>query len=234
MKYKCFILICKICNICLLIKFLYVKITICYKSEGNIVAKNKSLTILSVFLLIFGLFSTLFLDDVWGSRVSELITLSTAIIGAVALFFQFKRDKEINQANFVVQFWNSFSSNENLQKIMLKCDHMRLTGENTFKKEDYFYIVSYAQWLETLSSLINRNLFKFQVIDDMYNYLFFVFVNNKYVQEVELAPAQEFYKGIYKAYNNWVKYLKKNNREVLCGDTPLSATQNYDRIINEK
>ncbi len=197
-------------------------------------AKNKSLTILSVFLLIFGLFSTLFLDDVWGSRVSELITLSTAIIGAVALFFQFKRDKEINQANFVVQFWNSFSSNENLQKIMLKCDHMRLTGENTFKKEDYFYIVSYAQWLETLSSLINRNLFKFQVIDDMYNYLFFVFVNNKYVQEVELAPAQEFYKGIYKAYNNWVKYLKKNNREVLCGDTPLSATQNYDRIINEK
>ena len=197
-------------------------------------AKNKSLTILSVFLLIFGLFSTLFLDDVWGSRVSELITLSTAIIGAVALFFQFKRDKEINQANFVVQFWNSFSSNENLQKIMLKCDHMRLTGENTFKKEDYFYIVSYAQWLETLSSLINRNLFKFQVIDDMYNYLFFVFVNNKYVQEVELAPAQEFYKGIYKAYNNWVKYLKKNNREVLCGDTPLSAIQNYDRIINEK
>ena len=194
--------------------------------------KNRSLTVLSVCLLILGLFATLFLDDIWGNRVSELITLSTAIIGAVALFFQFKRDKEINQASFVVDFWKSFSSDENLQKIMLKCDHMRLTGENTFNKEDYFYIVSYAQWLETLSSLINRNIVKFQVIDDLYNYLFFVFVNNKYIQETELVPAQKFYKGIYKAYNDWTKYLNKKGQTVLCSDTPLSATKNYELIIN--
>ena len=66
--------------------------------EKNFMNKNKSLTIFSVFLLIGGLFATLLLDDVWGSRVSEVITIGTAIIGAVALFFQFKRDKEINQA----------------------------------------------------------------------------------------------------------------------------------------
>lgn len=84
-------------------------------------SRNKSLTIFSVFLLIGGLFATLLLDDVWGSRVSELITIGTAIIGAVALFFQFKRDKEINQANFILEFWKSFSGNEKLQKIKIFC-----------------------------------------------------------------------------------------------------------------
>lgn len=197
-------------------------------------SRNKSLTIFSVFLLIGGLFATLLLDDVWGSRVSELITIGTAIIGAVALFFQFKRDKEINQANFILEFWKSFSGNEKLQKIMLKCDEMRLTNKNTFTKDDYFDIVTYAQWLETLSSLINRNIVNFSVIDDMYNYLFFIFVNNKYVQKVELIPSQKFYKGIYKAYNDWTTYLKKNNKEIICFENSLDKVPNYEEIKNMK
>ncbi len=197
-------------------------------------SRNKSLTIFSVFLLIGGLFATLLLDDVWGSRVSELITIGTAIIGAVALFFQFKRDKEINQANFILEFWKSFSGNEKLQKIMLKCDEMRLTNKNTFTKDDYFDIVTYAQWLETLSSLINRNIVNFSVIDDMYNYLFFIFVNNKYVQKVELIPSQKFYKGIYKAYNDWTTYLKKNNKEIICFENSLDKVPNFEEIKNMK
>lgn len=191
--------------------------------------KNKGLTWLAVLVLLCGLFSTLFLDDVWGSRVSEIVTISTAIIGAVALFFQFKRDKEINQANFILEFWKSFSENEKLQKIMLKCDHMRLTN-----KDDYFDIVTYAQWLETLSSLINRNIVNFAVIDDMYNYLFFVFVNNKYIQEVELMPSQKFYKGIYEAYSSWVNYLNKKNKEILCYEFSLEKVENYDLIRKMK
>lgn len=197
-------------------------------------SRNKSLTIFSVFLLIGGLFATLLLDDVWGSRVSEVITIGTAIIGAVALFFQFKRDKEINQANFILEFWKSFSGNEKLQKIMLKCDEMRLTNKNTFTKDDYFDIVTYAQWLETLSSLINRNIVNFSVIDDMYNYLFFIFVNNKYVQKVELIPSQKFYKGIYKAYNDWTTYLKKNNKEIICFENSLDKVPNFEEIKNMK
>ena len=197
-------------------------------------SKNKSLTWLAVLVLLCGLFSTLFLDEVWGSRVSEIVTISTAIIGAVALFFQFKRDKEINQANFILEFWKSFSENEKLQKIMLKCDHMRLTGENTFNEDDYFDIVTYAQWLETLSSLINRNIVNFSVIDDMYNYLFFIFVNNKYIQEVELVPSQKFYKGIYKAHADWIKYLKRKDKEILCSEMSLDKVKNYELIKNMK
>ena len=112
---------------------------------------------------------------------------------------------------------------------MLKCDHMRLTN-----KDDYFDIVTYAQWLETLSSLINRNIVNFAVIDDMYNYLFFVFVNNKYIQEVELMPSQKFYKGIYEAYSSWVNYLNKKNKEILCYEFSLEKVENYDLIRKMK
>lgn len=117
---------------------------------------------------------------------------------------------------------------------MLKCDHMRLTGENTFNEDDYFDIVTYAQWLETLSSLINRNIVNFSVIDDMYNYLFFVFVNNKYIQEVELVPSQKFYKGIYKAHADWIKYLKRKDKEILCSEMSLDKVKNYELIKNMK
>lgn len=113
---------------------------------------------------------------------------------------------------------------------MLKCDEMRLTDKNTFTKEDYFDIVSYAQWLETLSSLVNRKIFSFDAIDDMYNYLFFIFVNNKYIQETELVPSQKFYKGIYKTYREWTKYLVKQNKEILCEKTTLDKVKNFDDI----
>lgn len=183
--------------------------------------KNITLTVLSTALLVLALVSTLFLNDVWGDRVAQVITLCTAVIGSIALFFQFKRDKDINESNFVLSFWQSFSNKIELQKIMLKCDDMRLGKESSFTEEDYFWIVTYAQWLETLSSLINRKILSFNTINDMYNYIFFVFVNNPYVQKIELEPNKEYYQGIYSAYVEWVEYLKKNNKEILGQNTPL-------------
>ena len=88
--------------------------------------------------------------------------------------------------------------------------------------------------VETLSSLINRNIVNFSVIDDMYNYLFFIFVNNKYVQKVELIPSQKFYKGIYKAYDDWTTYLKKNNKEIICFENSLDKVPNFEEIKNMK
>ncbi len=66
-------------------------------------SKNKSLTWLAVLVLLCGLFSTLFLDEVWGSRVSEIVTISTAIIGAVALFFSLREIKKLIKQ---ISYWN--------------------------------------------------------------------------------------------------------------------------------
>jgi hypothetical protein len=86
----------------------------------------------------------------------------------------------------------------------------------------------YAQWLEALSAVINRELLSFDFIDNLYNYMFFVFVNNKYVQEKEILPNLEYYQGIINAYVLWIKYLKKHNKKILLEENSLiKAVEQY-------
>ncbi len=190
--------------------------------------KNKVLTTLSICLLIGSLFLTLLFDEYIGNRVLEVITVATAVIGAIALFFQFKRDKAINEASFIMEYWKNFSENDNFQKVMMKCDPKESEEEYTFTKEDHFDIVRYAQWIESLASIINRNVVSLESIDDLYGYIFFVFVNNKYVQDNELLPNKEYYKGTYSAYLIWLKYYKKNKRTV-----PFDSNS-LDKVWNKK
>ena len=71
--------------------------------------KGKFITIVSIFLLIVGLFSTLILDYGIASRIVEVVTVITAVVGAIALYLQFRRDKNINEASFLLEFWKNFS-----------------------------------------------------------------------------------------------------------------------------
>ena len=192
--------------------------------------KNKIITFVSIFILCLSLFATLIFEDGIASRIAEVVTLVTAVIGAVALYLQFKRDKEINEANFVLEFWKSFSENEKLIEIQQKCDNDMHSKQTSLKDSDYSGILMYAQWLEALCAIINRDILSFDVIDNMYNYMFFVFVNNKYIQEKELLPSIEYYQGIVKAYQEWTKYLNKHNKKIILQENALDqAIERYNK-----
>lgn len=192
--------------------------------------KSKLTTIISIFILCVGLISTLILDDGIASRISEIITIITAIIGAVALFFQFKRDKDVNEASFLMDFWKNFSNNPTLINVQKKCNNDTLSNKTSFTEEDYDGILVYAQWLEALCAIINRGVLTFDFVDDMYNYIFFIFVNNKYIQNLELIPYIKYYQGIVKAYATWEAYLKKNNKEILLEENSLlKAIEEYNK-----
>lgn len=192
--------------------------------------KNKIITMLSIIVLCFGLFSTLVLDGGMANRIVEIVTVITAVIGAFALFFQFQRDKNINEANFLLEFWKNFSEQPNLMDVQKKCYDDISSKKTHFTAEDYDNILIYAQWLEALSAVINRNLLSFDFIDDMYNYMFFIFVNNKYVQKTELIPSIGYYNGIVKAYKAWEKYLKKKNHPIISEENSLlKAIEEHDK-----
>ena len=192
--------------------------------------KGKLTTIISIFVLCVGLISTLVLDDGIASRIAEIVTIITAIIGAVALFFQFKRDKDVNEASFLMDFWKNFSNNPTLINIQKKCNNDMISNKTSFTEEDYDGILVYAQWLEALCAIINRGVLTFDFVDDMYNYIFFIFVNNKYIQNLELIPYIKYYQGIVKAYATWEAYLKKNNKEILLEENSLlKAIEEYNK-----
>ena len=59
--------------------------------------KGKLSIFLSVFLIVISLIGSIFIADNISSKLFNAITVVTAIVGAIALFFQFKKDKQINE-----------------------------------------------------------------------------------------------------------------------------------------
>ena len=85
--------------------------------------KNIIITSISTFLIAVALIVSLFFDDAIGGRVSQIVTLITALIGAAALFVQFVRDKKINQASFVLDFSKSFYGKvENIGEVFVNAE----------------------------------------------------------------------------------------------------------------
>lgn len=196
--------------------------------------KSKLITFMSIFLLCMSLFSTLLLKNELASRIVEVVTLVTAVVGAVALYLQFRRDKSINEASFLLEFWKSFSENPTLISIQHKCDEDMYSEKTLFTEDDYEGIMVYAQWLEALCAIIKREVISLNFINDMYGYMFFVFVNNKEIQRREILPNAKYYHGIVTVYDMWVKYLKKHNMEVMLEENSLAdALVEYDKQNNK-
>lgn len=197
--------------------------------------KNKVVTVISVILLCAALIGSLFLDDVIGSRISNIVTIITAIIGAIALFIQFKKDKELNEASFIVDYSVQFYDIYNLQDILNELENCRKSKKYKIDMEKYYKdIVGYLQWLESLAALVNNKILSINKIDDVLSYRFFLIVNNKQIQDYEIVPCRNYYRGIYRLYKKWAEYKKKNGIEIIFEETELSKTKGFDEIANSK
>lgn len=197
--------------------------------------KNKSITIISIILLSVALIGSLFLDDVIGSRISNVVTIITAIIGAVALFLQFKRDKDLNEAGFVVDYSVQFYDIYNLQDVLNELENCRKDKKYKIDMDKYYKdIVGYLQWLESLAALVNSKILSIEKIDDVLSYRFFLIVNNKQIQNYEIIPCRTYYRGIYNLYRTWSNYKKKNGLEIIFESNELSKAKGYNEIVNEK
>ena len=190
--------------------------------------KNRVVLILSVVLLVMALIGSLFLDDVLGARISNVVTIITAILGAVALFVQFKKDKDLNMASFVIDYSVQFYDIYNLTDVMDELEKCRVDKKYKLDVQKYYKdIVAYLEWLESLAALVNSNILTIDKIDDVLSYRFFLIVNNKQVQDAEIIPCKEFYRGIFKLYEEWSAYKKKHGRLIIFEENELSKTEGF-------
>lgn len=183
-----------------------------------------------VVIISLILLSTLSLDSVLGSRVANIVTIITALIGAGALFIQFQRDKKINEASFIINLSHNFYLTEGPKQILDKLEMYRKGNKNIFSEKDYSAIVTYLEWLEELAVIVNQELVDFKFVDDFFSYRFFLITNNEYVQAMELISEYENYRGIYKLHKNWSQYKKSQGLPILQDETDLSKTKNYNKI----
>lgn len=181
-----------------------------------------------IFVIILLLISTLLIENNLASRITTIITLSTALIGAGALFVQYKRDKDVNQASFIVEYAKYFYSLNGVEDTMNLLDEYRLGNKSAIEKISYNGIINYLFWCEELSSLVQKNIIDIQTIDNLFSYTFFLITNNKYIQEKELIPQAEFYKGIYYLHNIWTNYKIKTNQPIINSDESLNKVSFYE------
>jgi len=196
--------------------------------------KTSLITILSTVIIVVALIGSLWLDNSLGSRLVNVVTIITAVIGAIALFLQFKKDKQINTASFLLEYSKSFYNEYNLLDIFSELDKVNPNKDYKFDFEKYqAKIVVYLEWIESLASLIERNVLDFYTIDNILSYRFFIIVNNKQVQDNELIPCSDYYRGVFYLYDLWYKFELKRNIAMPLFETALHLNKNYNEIIKK-
>ena len=186
-------------------------------------------------LIIIGLFGSLLLDEAFAERLMSVVTAGTAIVGAVALFYQFKRDKSLNEASFLLEYSHQFYTAYGCMELMNELEKCRVKPGYKFNLEEYYKdVVGYLEWLETLASLVNSGLVNISKIDNVMSYRYFLIVNNKQIQEAELIVNREFYRSIYNLYPVWVEYKRSRQLPIIFEENDLSKTDGFEQIVKVK
>ena len=195
--------------------------------------RNNLIITIAIFVIVICLTLSLFIENEIGSKITEIVTLLTALVGAIALFVQFKKDKDLNQATFIMEFSKAFFDSYNCKEVFLEINRIYGTeDEDSFDFKKYEgSIIDYLLWIESLSAVVMDNVVSIKNIDRALNFRFFVLANNKTVQQNELVKYKQLYKGTYALYDLWYKYRKKKHLEIPREDNSLHLTEGYNENL---
>lgn len=192
--------------------------------------KNSLITIISCFMLAAALVLGVFLDDTWSSKVYDWITIATAVIGAIALFIQFKKDKIINESSFLMDFSASFYDSYDCADLVKLLDDYDTEHKQFSYEENTAVIVRYMQWVESIGNIIDSGAISLKAIDQVLGYRFFIIVNNKIIQENELIPYRFYYMGTFELYERWYKYKKDHGLPVPMEENSLHLLDCFEEV----
>lgn len=196
--------------------------------------RNKMVMWLGALLIGVSLVSIFILDDQLSAKVGEIVAVVTGIVGAIAIYIQFKKDKEIAEASFVNTLYYSFyDSGPGLRKVMHALESDRVNNTNLIKEQKYEDVVEYLQWCEMLGTYVKQGVINIWRIDDLFSYRFFLIINNKYIQDLEIVPNKEFFNSAYWVYKKWYDYNKKTNQYIIGEENSLHLSEGYDKHLEK-
>lgn len=96
-------------------------------------------------------------------------------------------------------------------------------------------MIDYLVYLESLAPLIINRIVRLNVIDDLFGYRYFIAVNNREVQDMELITKEDapFYCGCYKLYPIWKEYRLNKCLPIPMEETGLDHHPMYETIMAE-
>jgi len=196
--------------------------------------------LLIFFLIILSVLSfSLEGDETTLSRLGfyfEMIATIGAVGGLFGLLYQFKRERELNEAKFIVDLNKDFIENPTISRIyrLLEQSKVEKYEKNPFKESDIIDMANYLSFFEPFWALIERKVVKIGTLDPVLGYRFFLVVNNRFVQEMLLCKSGKCtaWKAIYLLHNAWKKYRTNKGQKIWNEKYDLSKTEPYKEIIS--
>ena len=204
------------------------------------------------YMLILAVVIAFLISKIWFpyESTARIISTVTALISAVAFWLQFKRAERLNESSFVMNLNNQFISNANMTRIEHELElyynqYEATRGKDTIigrdkveelilglnlsrVNDDCQSLINYLVYLESLAVLVDRQVIHIGVIDDLFSYRFFLAVNNPVVQECELLPYHEYYKGVFRLSEYWIKNHRKKGIPIPMEEYGLSQKRLED------
>lgn len=192
-------------------------------------AKTTSiLLLLSILIAAYVISTTQFDYD----YISTVVATIVAGLGIFGVWIQLKRDANIKEAEFLMNFNFTFITTDKLVAMEQKLERCRTKGETlTLEGEERQQLIDYLVYLESFAPLVLNKMVRLDVIDDLFGYRYFIAVNNKQVQELELCPEAQYYRGCFKLYQAWKEYRKRCGLPIPMEETALDRTQEYKQYV---
>lgn len=153
-----------------------------------------------------------------------------ALAAMALVFIELRQNKKINEAQLIKDINSEFINNQQLSNVERKLEvyydeykRAKTTDEREkihldlcmdiggSERQD---LVNYLVHLEAVASLVNNDAIRLDSVDDLIAYRFFIAVNNRVVQEHELLPFKDYYRGCYTLYERWKGVMIRKHLEI--------------------
>lgn len=155
--------------------------------------------------------------------IVSVFSMGSTIFGVIGLLYSFQLDRNISEASFLFDIYESFKGNEEIQKLSQKLETVFLGGDVFITEDDRHSIVEYLTFFEVLGSMEARGVISISSFDALLGYDFFIAVDNPDVRRVELQPFSEYYTETLRLEKKWRKYRIKHKLPIPLENTYKSS-----------
>ena len=193
--------------------------------------EHKFLLINTMVLILFCVFVGL---CEYFSHTKIDVTILIAIIGFIGVITQMYSAKNVSSAGYDLELQNSFINNSGFNELFLYCWNKYIgvkykNYKNIKDIEDYQTVLfGYFTFFESVYLMYKKGVIKMSLLDDLFGRRFFVVVNCKEVQELDLKTNRDYYENIFKLYKVWKQYRLAHNKTKLI--TELKSNKEFTEL----
>ena len=175
--------------------------------------------------------------------IADMISGVIAAIAAGLVLYELKgneqeriRQNNIEESSFILQYNQTFIQDPNMAEVESLLERNAFYGlaSPIITDENRQKFVNYLVYLEGLAPVILNGVLNLDHIDNLMAYRFFLAMNNLEVQEKELIPYADYYRGCFKLYEIWKTYRLQNHLEIPLGENSLDRKVLFRAVVADR